>query len=860
MNDTFSRLTYCSYNLFHAPFLTQTQGSTAEGERQINSDGEYLSKLPAAFRDFQQAVSYPPNQVFIGNLSPKDLPEKPWHSVRGDADFSGPFGNIVDEALLYGLIKFADVFGLVKLESRFSEKIKKRFMQDDVLKQNDLKTFEESVLADDLITSIENGAVPLKIGEDTVGCVLPAHPTDVNLNAHTILENLVSKATAVYAARALFEKNSIDPADVEYIIEVSEESCGDINQRGGGNFAKAIGELAGATNATGSDTRAFCAAPGHGLLQAAALVKAGVFKQVLVVAGGSTAKLGMNSKKHMEKGLPVLEDCLASFALLIEGNTREGLILRTDVTGRHKIGSGASPQAVVGDLVAEPLEKAKMKFSDIDYFAPELQNSEITENGGAGNVTLSNLKVIAAMAVMKKEIERAEINTFIEKHGLPGWAPTQGHIPSGVPALGWFLQWAREGSMSRGFVIGKGSLFLGRMTNLFDGISMLVEAEAKGSSEAFYTEDRTEFSGKALSNDTSVVVGLTIPGSEGGAGELYAGIRRACSDNLQLHVVPFGRNTPDPKAAHDEMESGLQRAEINGALTFHYPFPLGTATVGLVQAPGSGREMFIASTTGTTSINRIAALVNNVVIGISTAKAYGIAYPRVGFLNLEGAAKAMNIVKEMIANGWDINLVESKRNESLLRGNDVLSGTADVLVCDSLTGNTLMKMIASFSTGGEIEVAGSGYGVGLGGDVDRVISIISRASSAAVVSNALVYTAKLIRGDILGVFASESKAAEKAGMREFIKTEGKTGTQKDVEQVVHGEERKSEKAEDPTQKVVDFGIEGIDVLELDEAVGLLKKKGVYSQSGMGCSGPVIMVAGEDKERALYILKEHKFLS
>ena len=33
-----------------------------------------------------------------------------------------------------------------------------------------------------------------------------------------------------------------------------------------------------------------------------------------------------------------------------------------------------------------------------------------------------------------------------------------------------------EGKASRGMIIGKGSLFLGRMTNLFDGVSFVVEA------------------------------------------------------------------------------------------------------------------------------------------------------------------------------------------------------------------------------------------------------------------------------------------------------------------------------------------------------------------------------------------------
>ena len=58
----------------------------------------------------------------------------------------------------------------------------------------------------------------------------------------------------------------INIGDIDYIIECSEEACGDMNQRGGGNFAKAIGETLGLNNATGSDLRSFCAAPSHPLL------------------------------------------------------------------------------------------------------------------------------------------------------------------------------------------------------------------------------------------------------------------------------------------------------------------------------------------------------------------------------------------------------------------------------------------------------------------------------------------------------------------------------------------------------------------------------------------------------------------
>ena len=53
-----------------------------------------------------------------------------------------------------------------------------------------------------------------------------------------------------------------------------------MNQRGGGNFAKAVAEMAGLTNATGSDLRGFCAAPAHAIVSAASLVQAGTYKKL----------------------------------------------------------------------------------------------------------------------------------------------------------------------------------------------------------------------------------------------------------------------------------------------------------------------------------------------------------------------------------------------------------------------------------------------------------------------------------------------------------------------------------------------------------------------------------------------------
>jgi betaine reductase len=248
-----------------------------------------------------------------------------------------------------------------------------------------------------------------------------------------------------------------------------------MNQRGGGNFAKAIGEVCGCVNATGCDIRSFCAGPAHGIVTACALVKAGIYDQVVVVGGGAVAKLGMNGREHALKGLPILEDVLGAFAILITANDGVNPVIRTDAIGRHRIGSGSSPQAVMQAIVTDPLDRIGLKIQDIDKYSVEMQNPEITEPAGAGDVPKANYKMIGALAVKRGEMQKDHLEEFVRKHGMPGYAPTQGHIPSGVPFIGFAQDMILANNMKRAMIIGKGSLFLARMTNQFDGVSFIME-------------------------------------------------------------------------------------------------------------------------------------------------------------------------------------------------------------------------------------------------------------------------------------------------------------------------------------------------------------------------------------------------
>ncbi len=465
------------YALVHTPDMILHNGTTQTTEKITNPNSEYLQGLTNHIRNYEKVLSYAPNQVYIGNMHPEELRtyEMPWYDKdAATKDRFGKLGEIMPQDEFIGLMKLSDTFDLVLLEAEYSNHVKAR-LQAHPLFSNMAEEIKDGVEIDLIEKALAEHAEGLYQDGKLIGCVKKAHDIDANLTSHIIFENLVVKASGVLAFQNLIAKNNISVTDIEYVIECSEEACGDMNQRGGGNFAKSIAERCGAMNATGSDTRGFCAAPVHALIQASALVKSGVYKNVVIVAGGATAKLGMNGKDHVKKGAPILEDVLGAFAILVSQNDGVSPIVRTDLVGRHTVGTGSSPQAVITSLITEPLDKAGYKITDIDKYSVEMQNPDITKPAGAGDVPEANYKMIAALGVKRQELAREDLAGFVVKHGMQGWAPTQGHIPSGVPYLGFAREDLTTGALNRAMVVGKGSLFLGRMTNLFDGVSVILE-------------------------------------------------------------------------------------------------------------------------------------------------------------------------------------------------------------------------------------------------------------------------------------------------------------------------------------------------------------------------------------------------
>ncbi|MDQ4098518.1 MAG: DUF5940 domain-containing protein, partial [Actinomycetota bacterium] len=324
--------------------------------------------------------------------------------------------------------------------------------------------------------SEQPGVLPVHTREGTLAAAMRAGQLDdESLSAHVLLENLASKVTASLALLHLLDRHGVDPTSIPYVIACGEEAIGDRYQRGGGNLAKAVAGFTGLTEASGADIKNFCAAAIPALVTAGSLVSAGVFDRVAVVAGGSMAKLGMKFQGHLSHNFPVLEDVLGGAAALVEREDGISPRLRLDAVGRHRVAAGGAAAQIMEALAIEPLTRLGMSTLDVDDFATELHNPEITEPQGSGNVPERNYRTIAALAARRGDIDRADIADFVRTHGMPGYSPTQGHLASALCYLPHALERLTSGEGNRVMLLAKGSLFLGRMSQLSDGMSMLLE-------------------------------------------------------------------------------------------------------------------------------------------------------------------------------------------------------------------------------------------------------------------------------------------------------------------------------------------------------------------------------------------------
>lgn len=476
MGDPIIKATACT--LVHVPGFVR-YGS--KPTREIAAGGDrVLAAIEAHLRSFRDAVEYPPNQVFIGNLHPDRLNhfETPWttHPING-APASGPFGEIIPEQTFIGMLKIADEFDLVWLDREATSGFLAALEESPFRGLSDLETrLLPGIDIERIRERISSqGSLPLYHDGRLVGCIHRHHEQDESLTAPVLLENLMTKTSGALALQQLMARANCTPEAVDFILSCSEEAVGDRYNRGGGSLAKAIGEMCGCVQATGCDIKAFCVGPVYAIVLAASLVKAGIFKRIAVVGGGCLAKLGMKFLGHVANDMPILEDVLGAVAFLVTEDDGENPVIRLDSIGKHTIGSGSSQQNIMEALVLNPLDRVGKKVCDVDKYATELHNPEVTVPSGSGNVPLNNYRMIAALAVLRREIDRSGIDAFVVRRGMPGFAPTQGHIPAAVPFLGHAIADIKAGRIESAMFLAKGSLFLGRMSQLSDGLSFLLQ-------------------------------------------------------------------------------------------------------------------------------------------------------------------------------------------------------------------------------------------------------------------------------------------------------------------------------------------------------------------------------------------------
>jgi len=196
-----------------------------------------------------------------------------------------------------------------------------------------------------------------------------------------------------------------------------------------------------------------------------------------------------------------MEDVLGALAVVVSADDGKNpqISARLDRQARRLAGFFAA-----GDndaLVSTPLDRIGLKIRDIDKFATEMHNPEITEPAGSGNVPNTNYRMIGGLAVMKKELAASELNGFVRQYGMPGFSPTQGHIAAAAPFICHAREMILSGEIRRAMFVAKGSLFLAKMTKLSTACLLSWRK----------TEDRTMVADISKDNFQEEVLSASLP-------------------------------------------------------------------------------------------------------------------------------------------------------------------------------------------------------------------------------------------------------------------------------------------------------------------------------------------------------------
>src|SRR5699024_3929996 len=109
----------------------------------------------------------------------------------------------------------------------------------------------------------------------------------------------------------------------------------------------------------------------------------------------------------------------------------------------------------------------------------------------------------------------------------------------------------------------------------------------------------------------------------------------------------------------------------------------------------------------------------------------------------------------------------------------------------------------------------------------------------------LTFAGELVKNKVFDIAKAEFDAAEKAGLSKILAAR-KAAAKPAAEEA----EVKAPPAEPCTAS-----IPGIEVMDLEDAAKALWKAGIYAETGMGCTGPLVMMSEANPAKALEILKK-----
>jgi len=190
-----------SYILAAAPDMVLHNGTTQTTEMVVNPESEYLKELPKHLRSFDDVLSYIPNQVYIGNMTNKELAETefPWYDKKAaKAERYGKYGEIMPQDEFLGLMQICDVFDLVKLEPEFAKSVKEKLTAHGMLKPEQIDILDKNTDGMDEIERLVNEEHAEGLYNDfkLVGAVKRAHDVDANLQNDRATQNIAVKGYA----------------------------------------------------------------------------------------------------------------------------------------------------------------------------------------------------------------------------------------------------------------------------------------------------------------------------------------------------------------------------------------------------------------------------------------------------------------------------------------------------------------------------------------------------------------------------------------------------------------------------------------------------------------------------------------